>query len=144
MAVKVILGVLLAFSLLLSSCYPQLSVQQYDKLRQDIAALDTERQQLRAELTALKTKNAETLAYVAFLEKLEATQSSEKILSGKFDVGSLLDAKSELTGLANKLGNNEIVSFLDLMKPDNDSQTLPAYYKIIQICLNKIKQNLAE
>src|SRR3989304_2580740 len=103
MAVKVILGMLLAFGLLLSSCYPQLSVQQYDKLRQDIAALDTERQQLRAELTALKEKNAETLAYVQFLEKLEATQSSEKILSGKFDVGSLLNAKADLTSLANNL-----------------------------------------
>jgi len=142
MAVKVILGMLLAFGLLLSSCYPQLSVQQYDKLRQDIAALDTERQQLRAELTALKEKNAETLAYVQFLEKLEATQSSEKILSGKFDVGSLLNAKADLTSLANNLKNNEIASFLDLVKPDNDSQTLAAYYKIIQICLNKIKQNL--
>ena len=142
MAVKVILGMLLAFGLLLSSCYPQLSVQQYDKLRQDIAALDTERQQLSSQLTGLKEKNAETLAYVQFLEKLEATQSSEKILSGKFDVGSLLNAKAELTSLANNLKNNEIVSFLDLVKPDNDSQTLAAYYKIIQICLNKIKQNL--
>lgn len=142
MAGKVLLGVILAFSLLLSSCYPELSVQQYGKLRQDLAALDTERQELRAELTALKTKNAEALAYVRFLDKLESTQSSEKILLGQFDVDSLISAKGELTSLANNLGDNEIVYFLGLMKTDNESQTVPAYYKVIEYCLKKIKQKL--
>ena len=145
MAVKVILGLLLVSSLLLSSCYPELSVQQYDKLRQDIAALDTERQQLRAELTALKAKNAETLAYVMFLDKLESTQISVKILSGQFDTGSLISASANLTSLAKNLAdNNEIIYSLGLMKPGNDSQTVQAYYKIVEYCLKKIKQNLAE
>lgn len=144
MAGKVILGILLAFSLLLSSCYPELSVQQYDKLRQDIAALDTERQQLRTELAALKTKNAKTLAYVVFLDKLESTQISVKILSGQFDTSSLINASANLTSMAKDLGDNEIVYSLGLMKPDNDSQTVQAYYKIVEYCLKKIKQNLAE
>ena len=142
MAGKVLLGFLMAFSLLLSSCYPELSVQQYDKLRQDLAALDTERQALRAELTEVKTKNAEALAYVRFLEKLESTQSSEKILSGQFDVGSLISAKDELTNLAGNLGDNEIAYFLGLLKPGNDSQTVAAYYKVVEYCLKKMKQNL--
>lgn len=144
MAGKVILVSLLAVSLLLTSCYPELSVQQYDKLRQDIASLDTERQQLNSELTALKAKNTETLAYVNFLEKLESTQSSTKMLSGQFDVGSLLNAKPELTTLANDLGDGEIVSFLEPMKPGSDNNTVASYYKIIEYTLKKMKQNLAE
>ena len=142
MAGKVLLGFLIVFSLLLSSCYPELSVQQYDKLRQDLAALDTERQGLRAELTALKTKNAEVLAYVRFLEKLESTQSSEKILSGQFDAGSLISANGELMSLANSLGDNDIVYLLGLMKPNNEGQTMASYYKIIEDCLKKMKQDL--
>ena len=144
MAGKVILGILLTSSLLLSSCYPELSVQQYDKLRQDIAALDTERQQLSTELAALKTKNAKTLAYVAFLDKLESTQISVKILSGQFDTSSLINASANLTSMAKDLRDNEIVYSLGLMKPDNDSQTVQAYYKIVEYCLKKIKQNLVE
>ena len=144
MAGKVILVALFAFSLLLSSCYPELSVQQYDKLRQDIAALDTERQKLNKELTALKAKNVETLAYVAFLDKLESTQISEKILAGQFDADALISASINLTGMAKALGDNDIVFFLESMKPDNDGQTAQAYYKIVEYCLKKIKQNLAE
>ena len=139
---KVLLGFLIAFSLLLSSCYPELSVQQYDKLRQDLTELDVQRQSLEKELATLKMKNTETLAYVKFLEKLESTQSSEKILSGQFDVGSLISAKGELMSLANSLGDNDIVYLLGLMKPDNQSQTVSAYYKIIEYCLKKMKQNL--
>jgi hypothetical protein len=142
MAGKVVFVILIVSSLLLSSCYPELSVQQYDKLRQDIAALDTERQQLRTELTELKAKNAETLAYVAFLDKLESTQISVKILSGQFDAGSLVSASANLTSLAKDLGDNEIVYSLGLMKPGNDSQTVQAYYKIVEYCIKKIKQNL--
>ena len=151
MAVKGILVGLLAFSFLLSSCYPELSVQQYDKLRQDLAALDTERQQLSgqvasldAEFKAFKAKNAKTLAYVDFLERLGATQVSEKILSGQFDAAALIKAKRELTRLANDLGDNDIISFLETMKPDNDSQTVQAYYKIVEYSLKKMKQNLGE
>ena len=146
MAVKLILGLLLASSLLLSACYPELSVQQYDKLRKDIAALDIERQQLSRELTALKAKNAQTLAYVAFLDKLESTQkSSVKILSGQFDAGSLISASGNLTSQAKNLADNsEIIYSLGLIKPGNDSQTVQAYYKIVEYCLKKIKQNLAE
>ncbi len=145
MAEKVLLVILLAFSLLLSSCYPELSVQQYDKLRQDLAALDTERQQLRVELTALKAKNVETLAYVAFLDKLESTQISVKILSGQFDTGSLISASANLTSLAKNLSdNNEIIYSLGLMKPDKERQTVQPYYKIVEYSLKKINQNLAE
>ncbi len=151
MAGKVILVVLLTFSLLLSSCYPQLSVQQYDQLRKDIAALDTERQQLRGqvaslekEFTALKAKDAETLAYVTFLDKLVATQVSEKILSGQFDATAVITASVNLTAMAKSLGDNDIIFFLESMKPDNDGQTAQAYYKIVEYCLKKIKQNLTE
>ena len=145
MAVKVILGLLLASSLLLSACYPELSVQQYDKLRKDIAALDTERQQLSTELTALKAKNAQTRDYVAFLINLESTQISVKILSGQFDAGSLISASGNLTSQAKNLADNsEIIYSLGLIKPGNDSQTVQAYYKIVEYCLKKIKQNLAE
>ena len=139
---KVLVGFLLVFILLLSSCYPELSVQQYDKLRQDIANLNTESQGLQSELTALKTKNAETLAYVMFLDKLEATQSSEKLLSGQFDAGSLIRASGNLTSLANSLNDNDITYLLGLMKPGNESQAVQAYYKIIEDCLKKMKQNL--
>ena len=139
---KVLLGILIASSFLVTSCYPELSVQQYDKLRKDLTDLDVQRQSLDKELTNLKTKNAQTLAYVSFLEKLEATQSSEKILSGQFDAVSLINARGDLTTLANSLGDSDIVYLLGVMKPDNNSQTMAAYYKIIEDCLKKIKQNL--
>ncbi len=144
MAGKVFLIIWLSFGLLLSSCYPELSVQQYDKLRQDIAALDTERRGLSGNLTALKAKNAETLAYVAFLDKLATTQISKKILEGQFDADAVISASVNLTEMAKNLGDNEIVYFLASMKPDNESQTAQAYYKIIEYCMKKIKQNLAE
>ena len=149
MSRKFLLCVLLTFSLLLSSCYPELSVQQYDKLREDLETLDTERQELRGqvvsletELTAIKVKNKQILAYIRFLEKLESTQSSEKILLGQFDVNSLIHAKDELMNQANELGDNDIAYYLGLMKPDNDSQTVAAYYKVIEYCLKKMKQNI--
>ena len=142
MAKKVILGLILTCSLLLTSCYPELSVQQYDKLRSDIAALDTERNDLESEVAALKSKNAESLAYVSFLEKLVSTQNSEKLLAGEFDTQSLINAKDELTALAANLGDNEIAYFLGLLKPDNNSLTVQSYYKVIEYCIKKLRQNL--
>ncbi|MBI2851360.1 MAG: hypothetical protein HYX80_10070 [Chloroflexi bacterium] len=151
MAGKVWLGVLLAFSLLFTSCYPQLSVQQYDQLRKDIADLDVQRQSLeketaalKEESAALKAKHAEIRAYMEFLNKLVATQSSEKIVSGKllFDVDSLISAKEELTKMARDLGDNDIIYYLELMKSDTGSQTVAAYYKAIEYCLKRVRQNL--
>ncbi len=149
MAGKILVGVLVALSLLLASCYPELSVQQYDTLRKDLAELDAQRQELEgklavieAELTAFKAKNAETLAYAEFLDKLVSTQKSETILSGQFDVGSLIDSNAELMSVAENLGDNDIIYYLGLMNGDNESQTVTAYYKVIEYCLKKMNQNL--
>ena len=142
MAVKILVGALVALSLLFSSCYPELSVQQYDKLKEDLAALDVERQELTQHLSALETINAETLAYVGFLEKLVSTQSSERILTGEFDVDSLIDSSFALTMAAESLGDNQIDYYLGLMDRENKSQTVAAYYKVIEYCLKKMKQNL--
>ena len=150
---KILVGILVTLSLLLSSCYPELSVQQYDRLKEDLIALDVERQELQAELAVIKAeiatikaeneaKNAETLAYVEFLDKLVSTQSSEMILAGQFDVVALTDANAELAGIAERLGDNEIIYYLGLMDRDNESQTVAAYYKVIEYCLKKMKQNL--
>ena len=146
MAGKILVGVLLALSLLLSSCYPELSVQQYDKLREDLAEMDIQRQELEVELETIKAENeekdAEMRAYVGFLEKLVSTQSSERILTGEFDVDSLVDAKDALTDVAESLGDNEITYYLGLMNRENGSQTVAAYYKVVEYCLKKMKQNL--
>jgi len=146
---KILVGILVTLSLLLSSCYPELSVQQYDRLKEDLIALDVERQELQAELVAIKAEiaaieaeNAETLAYVEFLDKLVSTQSSEMILAGQFDVVALTDANTELAGIAERLGDNEIIYYLGLMDRDNESQTVAAYYKVIEYCLKKMRQNL--
>ena len=146
---EVLVGVLLALSLLLSSCYPELSVQQYDKLKEDIAALDMERKQLEAEVAALEveleeieTKNARTLAYVEFLDKLLSVQSSELILSGQFDVSALIDWSANLTSTAEGLSDSDVVYYLELIEPDNESESVAAYYKAIEYCLKKIKKNL--
>jgi len=142
MAGKILVGALVALSLLLVSCYPELSVQQYDRLKDDLVALDVERQELQAELAAIEVKNVETLAYIEFLDKLVSTQSSEKILAGQFDGGALADAKAELTSVAESLGDNDIIHYLGLMERDDERQTIVAYYKVIEYCLKKMKQNL--
>ncbi len=142
MAGKILVGILVVLSLLLSSCYPELSVQQYDKLKEDLVKLDIQRQELEAQLTAIKAKNAKTLTYVDFLNKLVSTQSSEMILTGEFDVGSLINASSELMNIAESLGDNDIIYYLGLMNAENESQTVAAYYKAVEYCLKKIKQNL--
>ncbi|MFC2056225.1 hypothetical protein ACFLTO_01495 [Chloroflexota bacterium] len=142
MVAKILVGVLVALSLLLSSCYPELSVQQYDELRKDLVELDAQRQELGAKLTDLKAKNAETLTYVDFLDKLVSTQKSEMILSGQFDVGSLIDTRVMLTNVAESLGDVDIIYYLGLMDAENESQTVTAYYKVIEYSLKKLKQNL--
>jgi len=142
MANKVILCLVLTFSLLLTSCYPELSVQQYDKLRSDLATLDTERKDLEAEVATLKAKHIESRAYISFLEKLVSTQSSEKILTGEFDTKSLINAKDELTALAANLGDNEIAYFLGLLTPNNDGLNVQSYYKVVEYCLKKLRQNI--
>ena len=146
---KMLLGVLIVLILLLSSCYPELSVQQYDKLKEDLAELDVQRQELENELTtqqdeysALKEKNEKTLAYVAFLIKLVSTQSSARILTGEFDVESLVESKDELISAAEGLADNEIHYYLGLINPDNQSETVAAYYKVIEYCFKNIRQNL--
>ena len=48
------------------------------------------------------------------------------------------------TNKAKNLGDNEILYSLGLMEPGNDSQTVQAYYKIVEYSLKKIKQNLVE
>jgi cell division protein FtsB len=151
MARKVLTGFFIVLILLLSACYPKLSVQQYDKLRQDITSLNTESQalsnnvtSLEAELASVKTSNTKALGYINFLEKLISTQNSEKVLSGKgeFDVGTLLKANKDLIAMANDIGDSEIAYLLGLMKPNNDDQTITAYYKIIEKCIKNIKQDL--
>jgi hypothetical protein len=151
MARKVLTGFIIVFILLLSACYPKLSVQQYDKLRQDITSLNTESKaltdnvtSLQAQLASVKKENTEALGYVNFLEKLISTQNSEKVLSGKgeFDVGTLLNANKDLTAMANDMSDSEIAYLLGLMKPNNDDQTITAYYKIIEKCIKNIKQDL--
>lgn len=149
MAVKILVGVLIVLSLLVSSCYPELSVQQYDKLKEDLAELDVQRQELEEEVAALleelanvEAKNAKTLAYVEFLGKLFSTQSSEKILTGEFDIESLVDARAELMSAAESLGDNQVVYYLGLMDRENESQTIGAYYKVLEYCRKNIKKNL--
>jgi hypothetical protein len=149
MARKVLIGVLIVLSLLMSSCYPELSVQQYDELKEDLAELDVQRQELvnelatlKEEFVALQAKNEQTLAYVGFLAKLVSTQSSARILTGEFDVDSLVDAKDELISAAENLVDNEIHYFLGLINRYNQSETVAAYYKVVEYCLKKMKQNL--
>ena len=140
---KILLGVLIALSLLLSSCYPELSVQQYDKLKEDLVELDVQRQELEAQLAAIKEKCAQTHAYVVFLEKLASTQISERILTGEFDVESLINSKADLMTAAESLGDNQVISYLESMDRENESgQTVAAYYKVVEYCLKKMKQNL--
>jgi len=149
MRFKALLGFLIVFSLLLSSCYPELSVQQYDKLREDLEALDIERQELRVKATALenelvdiKAKSQAISAYIELMHELVSTQSSAKILEGEFDVESLIGSGDELTRAAEELEDSEVIYFLSLMDPENESQTVSAYYKIIETCVKKIRQNL--
>lgn len=146
MAKRILTGILIALSILLASCYPELSVQQYDQLKKDLAALDVERQELQEELTAIKAHDLEMKteinAYIGFLEKLVSTQISKKILTGEFDTQSLIDSKEELIIAAEGLSDNEINLFLGLMNSENKPDIVGAYYKVIEYCLKNIKQTL--
>jgi predicted nuclease with TOPRIM domain len=146
---RILTGIIIVLSLLFTSCYPNLSVQQYDQLKKDIEALDVERQELQAEnqdlqveIATIKAKNSEVRAYIGFLEKLMSTQSSEKILIGEFDIVSLTNHKEELITAAESLKDNEIIYFLGLMNGKNESETVGAYYKVIEYCIKNIKQKL--
>jgi outer membrane murein-binding lipoprotein Lpp len=153
MAKKILIGIMVVLSLLLTSCYPELSVQQYDELKEDLAALDIKRAELEAEVESLKADivalraahqaaNSETRSYIVFLEKMVSTQSSERILTGEFDVVSLVDSKDVLMEQANKLDGSKIIYYLELMDSDNESQTVAAYYKTMEYCFKEMKQIL--
>lgn len=146
MALRILSGIFIAFSILFTSCYPELSVQQYDQLKKDLAALDVERQELKEEMAAIRAQNAEKSiiinAYVGFLEKLVSTQSSEKILTGEFDTQSLIDSKEELMSIAESLKDNNIILYLGSMNSENEENIVGLYYKVIEYCLKSIKQKL--
>jgi len=153
---KVLVGILLILSLLLASCYPELSVQQYDELREELAVMDIERNELKERLVAMdkergelvmdlaviEVKNAETLNYVQFLGEVLSVQSPQMILSGEFDVAAVVAHKDELIIAADKLEDSEIVYYLGLMNPDDESQSIGAYYKVIEYCLKTMRRNL--
>ena len=148
---KFIAGALVCLSLFSVSCYPELSVQQYDQLKKDLEDLDTQRAQLEVEVQNLKAEiatisaennatNIRTRAYIAFLEKMISTQSSARILNGEFDVDSLVTLKDDLVKMSDTLDDPEIAYFIGLMNSDNESQTVAAYYKTIEYCFKEIKK----
>ena len=150
---KLLIGFLLALSLLFTSCYPELSVQQYDKLKEDLEALDVKRAELELQIESLiediellkaeeAVKDALTIKYVKFLEKMISTQSSERLLSGEFDVESLINSEEVLNQMAEGLGDSQVNYYLELFDSDNATQTVAAYYKTIEYCFKKMKANL--
>ena len=150
MAWKSIIVILLGLCLFASSCYPELSVQQYDKLKEDLEKLDEERTELEQEVTSLseeleeiKVKNTEVRAYIDFLVQLVSTQNSESLLEGEFDTEALVESKEKLLESAEKLQDSEIEYYLSLINPENEAQTVGVYYKTIERCLKEIKQELA-
>ena len=150
MAWKVIFIVLLGVCLFVSSCYPELSVQQYDKLKDDLEKLDEKRTELEQEVESLsleleeiKAKNSEVRTYIDFLVQLVSTQNSESLLKGEFDTNALVQSKEKLLESAIQLQDSEIEYYLSLISPDNEAQTAGVYYKAIERCLKGIKQELA-
>jgi len=150
---KLLIGIMLGLSLLFASCYPELSVQQYDKLKQDLVALDVRRAELELEIESLnaeiaaleaehKADNADTRAYLNFLDKMISTQSSARILTGQFDVESLVNSKETLVTMAKEFGASEIGYYVGLMNSENESETVSAYYKTVEYCIKEIKKNL--
>ena len=148
---KFIAVALVGVGLFSVSCYPELSVQQYDQLKKDLEDLDTKRVQLEIEVQNLKAEiatiyaennatNNRTRAYIGFLEKMVSTQSSARILDGEFDVNSLVSVKEDLVKMSNDLDDPEIAYFLGLMNSDNESQTVAAYYKTIEYCFKEIRR----
>lgn len=149
MAKKIISLLLAALCLFVVSCYPELSVQQYDKLKEDLVKLDNERTALAeelaytsAELEIIKENNKEVRTYIDFMLLLVNTQSTEKQLSGDFDAEALVTAKDQLIEASEKLEDNDIHYYLSLINPENEAQTAGAYYKAIEYCIKNIKQKL--
>jgi chromatin segregation and condensation protein Rec8/ScpA/Scc1 (kleisin family) len=153
MAKKILIGLMIGLSLLFTSCYPELSVQQYDKLKEDLKALDVKRAELETEIESLQANiavieannaqvHAEVRGYLSFLEKMVSTQSSERILTGEFDVESLVKAKETLKDLAADLEESKVFYYLDMMNTENESQTVGAYYKAIEYSLKEMKSKL--
>ncbi|MBN2238738.1 MAG: hypothetical protein JW712_03110 [Dehalococcoidales bacterium] len=153
----------LCFSLLLTSCYPELSVQQYDELKEDLevlnhqsAAMEEELIYVKDELTSaneelayliaengiLKANNKEIKAYTDFMVKLFATQNTEKLLNGEFDVAALVSKKEELLKAADNLTDSNIYRFLSVIDAENEVETMGAYYQILSTCVKNIKQKL--
>ena len=139
----------LCLSIGLSACHPELSVQQYDQLKEDIVKLDEERTALREEIDTLteqldtvKEKNAVVRKYVNFIVQLIATQNSESLLKGEFDVAALTAAKDALLEAANKLEDQDIHYYMTLIDEENEAETVGAYYKAIEYCIKNIKQEL--
>jgi hypothetical protein len=146
---KVIIIVITALCLCLSSCYPELSVQQYDKLKEDLRTLDIERTNLEKNLAAATSEldicnnnNLEIGAYVDFMSLLMSTQNSESLLAGEFDAAALVESKEELIAAAENLSDGDVVYYMSLIDPDNESGTVGAYYKAMEYCIKNIKQKL--
>lgn len=149
MAGKITACILLILCVFMCSCYPELSVQQYDKLKEDLVELDEQRNVLEAELASvteeletIKTSTKDIRMFVDFLAKLVSTQSSEMLLVGEFDTEALIEAKDELVASGDKLGDEDISYYLTLIDPENEDQTVAVYYKIIEYCLKNIKEKL--
>ena len=91
---------------------------------------------------AIKTKNVKTLAYVEFMDKLIFVQNLDMIVSGEFDVEALAEATPGLIDEAEKLDDSEIIYYLSLITSDKESQSIAAYYKVIECVLKKMRENL--
>jgi len=157
MAGKSLIAILIGLCLFVSSCYPELSVQQYDKLKEDLEKLDEKRTELEQEVSSLeqevssismelegiKTKNTQVRAYIDFLVQLVSTQNTESRLAGEFDTNALVESKEKLIESAKKLKDSEIEYYLGLINPENEAETVGVYYKAIEECLKAIKQELA-
>ncbi|HEY93439.1 MAG TPA: hypothetical protein G4O15_00680 [Dehalococcoidia bacterium] len=150
MAWKSLIVVFMGLCLFASSCYPELSVQQYDKLKEDLEKLDEKRVELEQEVASLSTeldvikeKNTEVRTYIDFLVQLVSTQNTERLLQGEFDTSALVASKEKLLTSAERLKHSEIEYYLSLINPENEAETVGVYYKAIEICLKEIKQELA-
>jgi septal ring factor EnvC (AmiA/AmiB activator) len=154
---KSLIVVFVGLCLCVSSCYPELSVQQYDKLKEDLEQLDEKRTELEqevsvlsievaslsTELDAIKSANTEVRAYIDFLVQLVSTQNSESLLEGEFDTDALVKSKEKLLETAESLKDSQIEYYLSLISPENEAETVGVYYKVIESCLKEIKQELA-
>ena len=74
--------------------------------------------------------------------QLIATQNSESLLKGEFDVAALAAAKDALLESANKLEDQDIHYYMTLIDEENEAETVGAYYKAIEYCIKNIKLEL--